>query len=148
MTLTTYLARLSDVDARRLMGPLYPRRKVKLWFAREGGLSSFDPLVAALSGMAESLNTSSRLPEPGNAQGYAGIIVAARSASAVGFEGAAIARASDAGTGRVHSIPVLWLAGPSSSAAMNDDRGAGVIRPQTWPISLDELAAFVATCAK
>jgi hypothetical protein len=129
------------------MGPLYPRRNVKLWLAREAGLSAFDPVAAALGGMAETVNTSNRLPEPGDVQGYCGIIVAARSASAAGFEAAAIVRAAAAGVGRTRAIPVLWLAGPSAIAT-NEDQVAGVIRPRTWPISLDELAVFVAGCTK
>ncbi len=147
MTLTTYLARLSDADARRLMGPLHPHRKVKLWLAREAGLSKFDPLAAALVVLAESVKVSDQLPGPGDAQGCGGIIVAARSPSAIGFEGAAIARAAAAGAGRTGATPVLWLAGPSA-VATNEEQVAGVIRPRTWPISLDELAAFVAGCAK
>src|SRR5258706_1912121 len=147
LLLTTYLARLSDADARRLTGPLHPRRKVKLWLAREAGLSKFDPVAAALVVLAESVTVSDQLPGPGEAQGCGGVIVMARSTAAVGFEAAAIARAAAAGGGRARSTPVLWLPGPSVVAA-DEAQPPATIRPRAWPMILDELAPFVRGCAK
>jgi HD-like signal output (HDOD) protein/DNA-binding response OmpR family regulator len=148
LALTLMLARLDHADARRLMEPLHRPGEARLWLAREAGLSAFDPIAAALGALGR-VQVSERLPTREEAGGVDGLVVVARSVAAAGLDAAAVADAAGhtlpAGA---RTLPTLWLAGGAAAiAAMAGRAPSGAIAPRAWPISIDELAAFVGTCA-
>jgi len=142
--LTSMLARLDD-DARRLLEPLYPRRKVKVWLTREAGLSNFDPIAAALEALGE-VHVSDRLPASAELSDCGGLVVAARSATAAGLDATAIERTTAGSVTTSRAIPVLWLAGRTVSPPPPPPGQVPAIVPRPWPISISELAAFVEQC--
>jgi hypothetical protein len=76
---------------------------------------------------------------PDEAATVAALVVVARSASAGGFTGNDI-RAATRSTGT--ALPVLWLVG-----AVDEPISHGELCPLQYPVSLDTIAAFIATLA-
>jgi len=143
LSLTSMLARLDNGDARRLTEPLYPRGEATVWLAREAGLSTFDPVAAALGSLG-TVQVSDRLPHPHEAAECDGLVVLARSALAAGLDGPAVSRAAALPGRSGDPIATLWLAGmrlPDESG-----RAPTVVKPRTWPIEIGELAEFVTEC--
>jgi HD-like signal output (HDOD) protein/DNA-binding NarL/FixJ family response regulator len=140
---TSMLARLDNGDARRLTEPLYPRGEATVWLAREGGLSAFDPVAAALGSLG-SVRVSDRLPHPDEAAECDGLVVLARSALAAGLDGPAVSRAAALPGRSGEPIATLWLAG--ARLPEESGRAPSAVKPRTWPIEIGELAEFVAGC--
>jgi HD-like signal output (HDOD) protein/CheY-like chemotaxis protein len=143
LSLTSMLARLDNGDARRLTEPLYPRGEATVWLAREAGLSTFDPVAAALGSLG-TVQVSDRLPHPHEAAECDGLVVLARSALAAGLDGPAVSRAAALPGRSGDPIATLWLAGmrlPDESG-----RAPTTVKPRTWPIEIGELAEFVTGC--
>jgi hypothetical protein len=145
--MTSMLARLSR-GGDDLMEPLCPKRDVRLWLARERGLSTFDPVHAALEMMAD-VKVADALPGPGEAADCDGLVVVARTVNAGGMTQMDVARAAAHGFGRA-SVPVLWrtatTAVDASAGAQTPSGATAILAAKGWPISIDELATFVAAC--
>jgi len=139
---TGVLARLSDEQAREVMKPPYDRTKARLCVVREAALSAFDPVTAALESMAE-VKVVERLAAVGQS-GCDGLVVLAPSDLTPGFSADNVSEAAAApGATTGAARPVLWLVGRINGMSR---RGAAV-SPQRWPVRLEELAAFVRSCA-
>jgi HD-like signal output (HDOD) protein/DNA-binding response OmpR family regulator len=134
VALTAILARLSASQERELTKPLLSPSGKKVWMVRERGLSTFDPLEALLSAVAE-VRVEARAPTPEEAEVMDRVVVVARTTSAPG-----------AGLEEVKNIlklkgaqDVLWLAGkedlpvPEKVAA----------RPRAWSVTLRDVEGFV-----
>jgi CheY-like chemotaxis protein/HD-like signal output (HDOD) protein len=137
--LTAVLARLSPREEEEIVQPLLPRCASRVWLAREGVYSQFDPIAAALEELAEVTVTDS-IPGPDELKEYDGLVVAARTASVEGFGAAEIQNAAQ--RAEAQPLPVFWL-----TARGLDGGGAQApashLRPQVWPISLKCLANFL-----
>jgi HD-like signal output (HDOD) protein len=137
LALTGMLAGMTRGDGERMMEPLRPRGVVRVWLARDGTLSSFDPLAAALEAMAE-VEVRPALPKPEEWQDRDALVVATRSPATAGFTGGEITRSLEARPdGR--ATPVLWLAGAEPAGLP-----PGGMPLRKWPISLDDLYGFLA----
>jgi HD-like signal output (HDOD) protein/DNA-binding NarL/FixJ family response regulator len=141
LALTSMLARLDD-DGRHLLEPLCSRQKAKIWLSREAGLSSFDPIGAALEALGE-VRVSDRLPVVAEIGDCGGLVVLARSPSAVGLDATAIQQALAGSMTNRRPVPVLWLAGRT---VPQPPEPVPSVFPRSWPISISELAAFVESC--
>ena len=129
--LTAMLARLSPKEDAALMTPPYPHRQQTICLVRDPSLSSFDPIEAALESMAE-VQVRNAMPSPDQLNGFAGVVVLARSTSAAGFtshEVTAIAQAR----------PLLWLTGRVDEGSVPPNS----VPPMAWPVPLNRLAEFV-----
>jgi CheY-like chemotaxis protein/HD-like signal output (HDOD) protein len=127
---TGVLARLSRAEVEALMKPPFDRTRVRVTVVRDPTLSQFDPLTAALDSMAEV-----RVVEGLTAVDPAAcdaIVVLASNDSAPGLTVADLRRA-------VAARPVMWRVGGINQTAHGDAQPA----PRRWPVTLDELYAFV-----
>ena len=146
--LTGALARLSRGEEAELTVPLFPRKAARVWLAREPGLSSFDPVQAALDSVAE-VDAHDRLPGNGQVTDHRGLVVLARRPSAGGFGDRNIAQALSAfpaasgGAAAAGAVPVLWLVQGTDGAPAPDAAAGGAIRPVVWPVTLGAIHDFV-----
>jgi hypothetical protein len=121
------------------MAPLYPHRNVKLWLAREAAFSSFDPIAAALEGLAE-VTIQDRLPVGAELEEHHGIVVVSRTMLAAGLGPAEIAKMlAERPTAPTQ---VLWLTGRIDSTVPHP------VAPTLWPVPMSTLANFVALLGK
>lgn len=128
---TGVLARLSEEEAQAVMKPPFERTQARICVVREAGLSSFDPVTAALESMAQvKVVDATTAVDP---KACDGVVVLAPSDLTAGFN------AQDV---QATGPRVLWLVGRINGMAQ---RGAGVA-PQRWPVRLEELAQFVQGC--
>lgn len=74
---TSLLARLSGEDEVRLTRPHFPRRNLKLYYARHPGFSAFDPLGAALDSLAETTISEQASFQSAELDGFDGVFVSA-----------------------------------------------------------------------
>jgi hypothetical protein len=128
-SLTSMLARLSPKDDATLAAPLLDRRDVKVLLVRDGKLSSFDPLAAALRSLAE-VHVSDRLPTAAEAKQFKAMIVATCSPTGISPDEINAAAAIDTG-----KLPVLRLTASATSQAFSGRIGSS--------ITLAELERFV-----
>ena len=128
--LTAMLARLSAKDEAELMAPLFPRRKSRVFLARDASLSSFDPIAAVLDAMAE-VTVSDALPSADALAAHQGLVVLARSTSAGEFAPQTITKLAP-------STPVMWLVG-----RIDDRLPDTPVKPLAWPIPLGQIADFI-----
>jgi CheY-like chemotaxis protein len=136
LALTGMLSGMGRGDGERLMAPLKPRGELRVWLAREGTLSGFDPLAAALDAMAH-VEAHGALPGPGEWADCDALVVATRSPATAGFTSGEIERCVSArADGR--PTPVLWLSGTEARGLPAD-----ALPVRRWPISLDELHHFL-----
>ena len=131
--LTAMLARLSPKEEAALMAQPFERRPLKMWLARDPGLSAFDPVHTALESICD-VTASEALPRSQQLAGHHGLVVVARSATATGFSGPEIAAAAGA-------LPALWLSGH-----LEGGLPAGAMTPKAWPVPLASLAEFIRSC--
>ena len=142
---TGVLARLSSSEAEDVMKPPFDRSTARLWVVRESSLSAMDPVTAALEALAD-VTVRDGFPEAAEADGIDALAVLAPSELTGGLTAPDIARCVVTLGKRV---PVLWLVARTNfSAAAPAPAG----RPQPpapakWPVPIERLAAFVATCA-
>lgn len=134
LALTATLSRFSEKQQAEVMVPLFPKQPVRLWLARDPSLSSLDPLEAALEFQTD-VTTRNRLPGTGEAAEYEAIVVMARTNLVSGFTHAEIKRAA----ARPNREPISAF----RIAGRVDEESNGLV-PSTWPISLAQLAEFVA----
>lgn len=134
--LTGLLARLTADDEANLMKPLYERRNVQIWVARDPALSGFDPVATALEFLAAP-TLHDRLPEPGVLNGCQALIVNAQMSQTAGFTLQDIQRACRRPDGSM--VSVLWLCGKIDSPVNVE----GITQVQ-WPIHHIQLASFIA----
>jgi HD-like signal output (HDOD) protein len=137
LALTGMLSGMTRGDGERLMEPLRPRGAVRVWLAREGTLSSFDPLAAALDAMAQ-VEIHPALPKPDEWQDCDALVVATRSPATAGFTSGEIARAVAQRAGG-RTTPVLWLTGTEPQGLP-----PGALPLRKWPVPVDELYQFLA----
>ncbi len=127
--LTLALARLSPEEEAEMTRPLLSRVAASIWLARETSYSSFDPIEAAVSAIAD-VTVSDRLPSVLEARG-SGVLITASATSTNGFTPDDVAQLFDAG------IPVLWLTDkidlPAAQAAA---------QPNLCPVSLLTIEGF------
>jgi hypothetical protein len=133
VTLTCMLAKLTPPEELALSAPLYPKADVRIWLARDPGLSELDPVQVLLASLAE-VTSSDRLPQPEECEGIDALVVAARTSTVKGLTATDIAKA----TATAH-WPVLWLVG---SAESSSGEAKGAPSPVRWPVALSEIAAF------
>ena len=131
--MTLVLARLSAAEERELITPLFPRKKTKVWLARDAVYSTFCPVAAALESMAEVV-IHDRLPSAAEMRGFQGLVIVAPGSASVHFGREQIEQVG-AGLGS----RLLWLTGRVTEADTKSE-----LHPTTWPISLESLAAYVA----
>lgn len=128
---TGVLARLSEEEAQTVMQPPFERTQARICVVREAGLSSFDPVTAALESMAQvKVVDATTAVDP---KACDGVVVLAPSDLTAGFNAQNVQAAG---------ARVLWLVGRINGMAQ---RGAAVA-PQRWPVRLDELAQFIQGC--
>jgi CheY-like chemotaxis protein/HD-like signal output (HDOD) protein len=134
--LTGLLVHLSAEDEANLMKPLYERRNVQIWVARDPALSGFDPVAAALEFLATP-TLHDRLPGPDELAGCQAVVVNAQMTQTSGFTLQDIQRACRRPDGSV--VPVLWLCGKIDTPV----NVVGITHIQ-WPIRHIQLASFIA----
>lgn len=135
LCITGMLARLSREEEQRLMAPLFPRRNLRVWLAREAHFSTYDPVQCALQSIAEC-HAHECLPSVEELDGYNALVVVARGPTSPGLGEPELKRLYKALGGR--PMPLLWLAGrPDGPVDPN-------FRPAPWPISLCHLDQFLA----
>jgi HD-like signal output (HDOD) protein/CheY-like chemotaxis protein len=137
---TGVLARVSSDEAEGVMRPQYERTTARIFVVREAGLSSFDPVVAALETMAH-VRVVDR-PAAVEVNACDGVVVLSPSDLAPGLSGQVISELAAARGPGGRATRALWLVGRINGMTQ---RGAPVA-PQRWPVRLDELAAFVQGC--
>lgn len=138
LALTGMLARLAPGDEAELMAPLFAITKARIYLARDPGLSSLDPVAAALEALAQ-VQVQNALPPSKAPDTWDGLVVLARSADTAGFDEPSIARAM----GEVPAERVLWLV---QSPGKNPT--GQPFRPVQCPVSLSRLAEFSGRAAK
>jgi hypothetical protein len=145
LSLTVALARLSPDEEGKLLVPMFPKRAARVWVARGGTMSDFDPVATALDAMAE-VSVNNRLPIGREVDGVDGLVVLAPDAGAFGIplqgqQGAETTSVVPPGTGR--KLPVLVLTCNTGRAANDDDASR-----RRASITLAELAAFTEAIEK
>lgn len=125
------LARLSREEEQRVMAPIYPRKTVRLYIARDPALSPFSPVEAALASMAD-VQPAGNLPSDQEIAYFDGIVVVSRKPMAAGFTAQDIARCT-----KSRPLPVLWL------CLTDEDAGPGSSKPVVLPAGIDSLFHFV-----
>jgi hypothetical protein len=140
LCLTAMLARLSKGDEAKLLRPVFDRSSARVWLARDPGLSVFDPVETALESLS-AVNVQSRLPLGLELNDVQALVVVTGAAESPGFSPAQIEHviADRAKAGR--PLPLLWLSGNAARAAA----GARSQKPVQTPVSLADLAAFIAS---
>jgi HD-like signal output (HDOD) protein len=134
-TLTAMLARLSPAEEAGLLAPMFPRRDVRVWLARDPALSAFDPIEAALSALAE-VDVHDALPQAADlGADHCALMVVARSANLARFSAEDVDAAAHNRAGS--RLPCLWLTGRT------DQPSTAELVPKAWPLSIKELATFV-----
>ncbi|MGA2230304.1 MAG: HDOD domain-containing protein [Tepidisphaeraceae bacterium] len=142
--LTAMLARLSPREEEKIIQPLLPRTSARVWLAREKIYSPFDPLAAALESLADVTVTDS-VPEPGELEGYDGLMMAARNPTVTGFGLSEIQRAVQRESGVV--LPSLWLTARVVETTGAHHAGDQPV-PEVWPVTLKRLADFLESLAR
>lgn len=135
LSLTTYLARLSQGESTKLYEPLFPKRDVKVWYGKHKAFSTLDPLGAALE-MLACPEVHKQVPNhPNELNGYGGMVIAVPTLKGDAFSIQQIERVT-AGT----NLPTLFLVdrtqNPIPSVPPN-------VRMEKLPISLSKLAEFI-----
>jgi hypothetical protein len=118
------------------MAPAYARRDVRVCLVRDPSLSAFDPVAAALQSLAEVV-VRERLPSPDDWDDCRGLVILARISTAAGMSMADIQAANGE---RLPPSAVLWLV---SRADSTTTAPKGALVPMQWPLTLEQLAAFV-----
>lgn len=136
LALTGMLARLSASEEAQLMAPLYRPGQERIYVAREGVFSSFDPVAASLQSLG-SAEVYDRLPAPGALGGYQKIVIISHSGTAPGFDERAIRDAIE--SAQSAGIKVLWL----TRRAKDSANSAPPPAPLAYPTTLGCLADFV-----
>ncbi len=136
--LTAMLARLSASQERQLMVPLHPRANARVWLAREGGFSAFDPVAAVLEMLGE-VTIKDRLPATSaELAGHTALAIVTRTPAVGGLLASDIDRAASFAS---PSLPVLWLCTRPEGAPQQG------IAPTVATITLDRVAHFAKTPA-
>jgi hypothetical protein len=141
MSMTAMLARLSRGDEASLMAPLFERTSVRVWLAREAGVSAFDPFEAALNSTA-AVHVADRLPDLRAAAGAdrpGALVVVTRTTNAAGLTQPDIMKCVESLGQDGRPLPLLWVSANRSEASLLPGGPAPVLAP----IALDALAAFV-----
>jgi HD-like signal output (HDOD) protein/CheY-like chemotaxis protein len=132
-SMTAVYAQLSFKQMQKLVEPVYPRSTSRVFVAREGSISSFDPITAALESLAETV-VGAHIPPAEDLAKFNGLVVLTRTSAVAGFTAFDIKEAAG------DRIPVLWLAGVLDKAASTaGDTHSALL----WPIALCDLASFV-----
>jgi CheY-like chemotaxis protein/HD-like signal output (HDOD) protein len=141
IAMTGLLAQLNPRDQAAFLEPSFPRTDSRIWLAREGSLSEFDPVQTFLESIAQ-VTVASRLPTPDEHTRIDGLVIMAHSTAAKGLDDAdlsAVLRRFP-----LHPTPALRLVGSISAAyPISGELPAPVI----WPVSLRLLAEFVQATA-
>jgi two-component system chemotaxis response regulator CheY len=141
LALTSAIARLPAAEQDALMRPMFPPANVKVWLARDPTFSSFDPLAAALNGLAQ-VDVFAELPgQNQDWSDYGAVVVVARSTSMPGFDPTQLPKPS--GPRAIGGIPVLWAVAKNEAIATSHR----VLTTVTLPLTLDDLARFVRSAA-
>jgi HD-like signal output (HDOD) protein len=135
LTLTAMLARLSAAEEATLLAPMYPRRDVRIWLARDPALSAFDPIEAALATLAE-VDVHDALPGEMDLSDHRAVVAVARTNALRGFTAGEV-HAAAARTRDGERLPCLLLVGRADPAP------AAELAPTLWPLPIKDLAAFV-----
>lgn len=130
-SLTAMLARLKPAEEAELIKPIYPKGDTKIWLARDPALSSYDPVLAALSSLG-TVGVHPRLPTSNELRGLGALVVMGASASSAGFS------ELDLRPVQSSAVPILWAVGAGEVGG-----AAGSLRPQHWPISLEQIVEFI-----
>jgi len=135
LALTATLTGLAD--RRDVYTPLFDKRPLSIWLARDPMLATLDPVEAALRGLGE-VTAQTRLPTAEEMSAHAALVVAAMSPDSAGLSVQEIQRARSSG-GR--QIPTLWMVLRTDAAATPPPQGIVAMRP---PLAISDLAHFVA----
>lgn len=148
-TMSHLLAGLSPADEAKLREPLFPRRGVRIWYARHESLAEFDPLATALQLLADA-EVQPALPVDAAAlSGFSGMVIAAPREDTPAFTAAEAGRCR---TGKEPAhVPTLFLSGqddprhrsPARSSHTDGASGEG-LEVCRFPITLRTLASFIA----
>ncbi len=84
VALTVALARLSRLEERKLLAPMFKMQKSGLYIARSPGISEFDPIELALESLVKT-KLGDRLPANREADGFGGMLVISASTEQAGF---------------------------------------------------------------
>lgn len=144
LSLTAVLGRLDTRDSADLLRPLYPKRPVRVWVARERTLSALDPITAALQSMAAA-DVHDRLPGAEDVlPTHRGLIVVAPTDRARGFTADDIATSAGAAAVRgLPPLPVLWIVRRTEGVPTSTVRG-GLEPPRLAPVTLESVDRFTA----
>lgn len=141
VALTALLARLSAAQERELTKPLVGRTGARVWLARDGAFSPFDPVAVALGQVATELRVEGRVPTAAEAAEVDRVVVVGRTTSAAGVGLGDVQRLLACGV--VGAERVLWLAGKEDLPVP----ASAPVRPREYPVSLGELGEFVNAAA-
>lgn len=136
---TSLLSRLSKEDEARLARPHFPRRNLKLCYARHPGFSAFDPIGAALDSLAETTTTEQAPVRSTDLDGFDGVFV---SASRPGINPFPLDVLSTITRRPDGPIPVICLCG---SVDLQTPPIASHVRIIRYPLTLSQLDALVST---
>jgi HD-like signal output (HDOD) protein/DNA-binding NarL/FixJ family response regulator len=128
--LTLALARLNAEEEAEMIRPMLTRHAARVWLAREPSFSTFDPIEAALSCIAD-VTVSDRLPSVAEASGFK-VLIISTATSAKGFMPDDLAPLSEAG------VPLLWLTETIDLPVARTFR----VQPELCPISLSSIEDF------
>ncbi|WP_428936726.1 HDOD domain-containing protein [Fontivita pretiosa] len=135
LALTATLTGLAD--RRDVYTPLFAKRPLSIWLARDPMLATLDPVEAALRGLAD-VTVQTRLPSAEEMSAHAALVVAALSSSSAGLSLDEIQRARSSG-GR--QVPTLWIILRADAGAAPPPQGIVAMRP---PVAINDLAQFIA----
>jgi HD-like signal output (HDOD) protein len=139
--MTAMLARLSKGDEAKLMAPVFQRRPINLWLARDPGLSLFDPVETALSCLAQ-VHVYNRLPAgKGEGDDVQGLVILSASPDAPGFKPSDVEYLLNQRSRAGQTLPLLWMSGGRRLPA------DAKVAPLQLPVPLTDLAAFVEAIA-
>jgi HD-like signal output (HDOD) protein len=130
-SLTAMLARLKPSEEAELIKPIYPKGETKIWLARDPALSGYDPVQAALSSLA-TVQVHPRLPTSTEVRSIGALMVLGAKDTTAGFCEPDLRKVKSG------AVPVLWAVGTIEVGAPT-----GSLRPQSWPVSLEQIVEFI-----
>jgi len=134
---TSLLARLSREDESRLARPYFPRRNVKIYYARHPGFSAFDPLETAINSLSSAV---AKQQMPGNAselEAFDAVMVAASRPGINPFPLDFVATITQRPN---RPLPVVYLCGNLEPAA---SPVAGHVRLMSYPMTLAQMNQLI-----